>query len=214
LAEWKAALQKAYVIAIYGLLGALGFRIDVVILQMLRGEDEVGLYSAAFKLVEVMHVLPSSLSLVYFPRFSRTFHAGGIRLTVRLLLRLLLVTMVCGVVLSTLLYSVAPHVIRIVYGESFLASTFPLRILVFKIFLMFANLPISYALIAIGEERQATLWAAISAAANILANYFLVPIYGIAGSAVASVLAEALFFFGPAGRILWLFRAGSAHPRV
>jgi O-antigen/teichoic acid export membrane protein len=214
LAEWKVALQKAYVIAVYGLLGALGFRIDVVILQMLRGEHEVGIYSAAFKLVEVMHVLPSSLSLVYFPRFSRTFNTGGIRLTVKLLLRLLVVTMACGIVLSTLLYSVAPHVVQLFYGETFLASTFPLRILVFKIFLMFANLPISYALIAIGEERQATLWAAISAAANILANYLLVPIYGSAGSAVASVLAEALFFFGPAGRILWLFRAGSAHPRV
>jgi O-antigen/teichoic acid export membrane protein len=214
LREWKAAIQKAYVIAIYGLLGALGFRIDVVILQVLKGEYEVGLYSAAFKLVEVMHVLPSSLSLVYFPRFSRAFEAGGIRPTARLLFRLLMVTMVCGILLSITLYATAPQVIRLLYGDSFSDSILPLRILVFKIFLMFANLPISYALIAIGQERQATLWAAISAASNILANYLLVPAFGIIGAATASVLAETLFFFGPAGRILWLFRAGSAHPRV
>lgn len=213
-AGWKDALGRAYIIAVYSLLGALGFRIDVIILQMLRGEYEVGIYSASFKLVEVMHVLPSSLSLVYFPRFSRSYNAGGIRPTVRLLLRLLLVTVACGAVLSALLYAVAPHVIRLFYGEAFGASSDLLRILVIKIFLMFINLPVSYTLIAMREERQATLWAAISAAANILANYLLVPAYGSSGSAVASVLAEVLFFIGPAGRILWLFRASSAHPRL
>ncbi len=201
-AVWENALQKAWPIALGGLLGAVSFRIDVSILQILRGPQEVGIYSAAFKLVEVMHVLPSSLSLSIFPRLSRTFQGAGVSQTARITRRLLFLTFSLGMASSLILYSAAPFIIRLLYGTGFDESIPVLQILVLKIFFIFLSLPLSYMLIAVGEERKMTGILAVSALCSITINLLLAPGYGRYGAALASVASEVLLFGGYAFR-LW-----------
>ena len=199
---WENSLQKAWPIALGGLLGAISFRIDVSILQILRGSLEVGLYSAAFKIVEVMHVLPSSLSLSIFPRFSRVFRGAGVIQTAQMARRLLLLTLTLGALCSMALFVAAPWVIRLFYGPDFDGSISVLQILVLKIFFMFLALPLSYTLIAVGDERNMTGILALSALSSITINLLLVPLYGRHGSAMATVVSEVLLFLGYTYR-LW-----------
>jgi O-antigen/teichoic acid export membrane protein len=77
---------------------------------------------------------------------------------------------------------------------------------VLKIMLMFINLPLSYALLAIGKERQLTACTAAATALNVAANFALVPGYGRIGAAIASVMADVVLLVGYGLCLLWLRR--------
>ncbi len=207
-AVWKEALAASWPIAVAGILSVISFRIDMTFLEILRGPAEVGLYSASFKLVEMMHVVPSSLSLAIFPSLSRSWQDVKDPATGILMRKFLRLMAGCGLLCAVGLYCTAPWLIPLIYGDGFLASVPVLQILAVKVFFMFLTLPLSYALIAGGDERRMMGILFLSACGSIAANLILDPIYGQNGAAMATVFSEILLIGGYAWRYRTLPQPG------
>ena len=77
--RWGALLRAGMPIGIAGLLFVLLLRLDVTLLSFLSGEAEVGIYAAAYRLVEATQFLAWAISAAMLPWLARAQRAptGG-----------------------------------------------------------------------------------------------------------------------------------------
>ena len=194
------ALQKAMLIASYPLmlnhlLASIFWRIDLWLLKPLAGTASVGIYSAGVKYLDGFNVIPSYFTLAIFPlmsRYAKDSHESLVR-AYQLAIRLLVMVALPIAILVTVL---ATPLIRILGGAAFLPdSAIALTLLIWSIPVGFINSVTQYVLIAVGQQRFLTRAFLIGVTFNVTANLVLIPRYGFAGAAVATILSEWSLFF-------------------
>lgn len=164
---------------------------DKVMLRAICTYEELGLYSAAFKIVSVLGILQSCFTLFWTPVAYR-WHAEGkdgkvFENTGRVIG--ILMTLVCmGLLL-------VKNMIGLVLGQSFVEA-----INIFPFLLLY---PLLYTLsettaVGIGFTRKTgytILSSALSGGANLLLNWLLIPKFGGIGAAMATGLSYIVFFW-------------------
>jgi len=179
-----APLGVASVVAlVYG-------RVDGVLLARLAGYEAVGLYSAAYKFLNLALTLPYVVNAAVFPVMARIEED---RLTVQVVfqrtfdyLTLLALPLAVG---TTVL---APSLVALVYGRGFEGAAEPLRVLLWAAGFMFATRTCRQLLVAGGAQTAHLALLVGGAVANILLNLWWIPAWGIVGAAWATLCAEAL----------------------
>lgn len=196
LTQWKLTLQEgvyfirqSWPLLLNGLLITLFFRIDTFVIQAFHGAPALGIYDAAYKLPNLLPLIPSYFVLAVFPVLVRqsgsdlrhSFELGG----------RFLVIVGWAIVLVTLFW--APLFIRILGGKAFLPEAADtLRILIWFTPLHYLNGIAQYAIIAADRQREIAPAYGTATAFNLLANLAAVPRYGYLGSAVITIMTDAL----------------------
>jgi O-antigen/teichoic acid export membrane protein len=170
--------------------GAVYFRVDVVILSLMRSDAVVGYYGAAYRLFQATYILPKAFLFALFPVFCRLSAreddalaaAGQKGLDLLLLIGLPLALGICVL---------ADEIVAVLYGSEFAASVPLLRTLSFGVALMYANGVFVQLLIATERQRKLAVTAGVAALLNIGINFMLIPTLGALGAAVATVATEA-----------------------
>lgn len=193
------------------LFSILHTRADVFVLGYLRSMQEVGHYSAAYKLLDMGSIMAITLLWPLIPILSRKFsldHASGQSLARRILELSALVSLPVAIIGRY----VAGPVIQLVYGPEYADSARVVRILstVFVI-LVFALVGVVTNL-SVGRIKHAYWTTALAVTVNLSLNFVLIPSYGITGAAWATLashlcmlLVQQGFVFRNVGN---LFRAG------
>lgn len=197
--EWRAGwnwnfsrtlLSTAFPLMINDFLSTAFFRMDVAILQPMKGDTVVGWYNVAYKFIDGLVIIPSSFTLALFPVISR--YAEGARdalwrATV-LSLRWLLFLAIPICVLTT---RYADTIIWAFGGSRFLPhSATALRLLIWFLPFSFINSLVHYVLIAVNQQRYLTRAFLIGVGFNLVANVLLIPRYSYQAAAVNTVLSE------------------------
>ena len=199
-AEWRNALS-------YGMRGYPGtvadfatLRMDQLLLGGLASSTAIGLYFVAVRLSEITAVLASSVADALMPEVAATKNATRAD---DLLARSLRLTVYTHLAVLIPLWLAAPHILKFIYGESFLAASGTLRILlVASVVLTGGGIAIS-GLQGFGHPGLATTARVASAGVTVVALLTLLPRYGIAGAALASLLGYSVMM-GVA--FFWLVR--------
>ena len=167
-------------------------RIDQVMLEHLSGGGtrEVGLYSAAQRLSEVWYFLPMSLASSVFPTLVRSREADGARYLERLE-RLFSVMAVVSLAAATATTLLSSQIIRLVFGAAFAGAGTILSIHVWTAFFVFWGVVGETWYLTEGLTRLTLYRTASAAVANVALNFVLIPRYGGAGAAVATLLSQA-----------------------
>ena len=103
-------MREAAPIGVGILLSAVYFRCDVYFLQFWSGLETVGVYNAAFRIVEALRLFPAAVLAVAFPALC---NAGD----GRPLKRLILLVAVCGTIVAIAVYAAAPILLNTLYGR-------------------------------------------------------------------------------------------------
>jgi O-antigen/teichoic acid export membrane protein len=189
---WKNIIIQAWPFALMGLFSLINFKIDQVMLSFMKGDTVLGIYSAAYKIIDILAVLPSLLLTVLYPVFSR-FDAENkalLKKSVDFALRyviLLSIPVVIGVFL------LADKIILLLYGVDYIESIGVLKILIFISLISFVNSPFYVLLNAIGKQKITLINTAFTALVNIIMNLILIPKYSINGAAFATIISEITF---------------------
>lgn len=180
LAVFRAGLRyasKAYVIT---LLGYLVLRSNVFLLQSLSGSTELGYYSIAAQIADVLAIFPTSVAIILFPDLVRNV-AGRWSAMVRT------VAVVSAIVTAAcvLVAIVAGPFITVLYGRSFAAAIPVLRVMLPGVVFLSATTIVSQYLGAVGLPRSlVAVWAAALLLVTAL-NLILASAFGAAGAAAA-----------------------------
>ena len=105
---------------------------------------------------------------------------------------------------------VAPSLMAAIYEPEYGAGVPVFRWLVPSVILIFASVPLGYALLAAGRQRAYLRAAVAGAVVNVIATLALIPSLHLVGPAVAALATEAVVFVvlivarvGPGNVSLW-----------
>jgi len=164
--------------------------IDLLMLGLMSNPEQVGLYGAAYRVLNQVLVTYYLLTQVLYPRFARhriEDRAGMLRA------RILVPLAGAGIVIAALISVARRLVLRVEFGHQFLMACPLLLLLAWCIPLDFLTSYLSNAYIAWGMEKKILLCTGIGAASNIVLNLVFIPSYGARGAAINTLLSYAIF---------------------
>lgn len=186
-AVWLA--RESWPLLINALLVSLFFRVDVFVIQAFRGDRLLGLYDAAYKLINLVTIIPAYATLALFPAMATRATDPRSLVRVQRLASYLLVWIAWGIVV--VVAAASELAIRLLAGDNYLpASADLLRILIWFAPLSFLNGVAQYVLVAAGEQRRLVPAFLAAVVFNLIANLVLVPSYGALASATVTVATE------------------------
>jgi O-antigen/teichoic acid export membrane protein len=194
-AVWRSLLTAAVPLGLALAVNALYFRADTLIISLYEPYGEVGLYTLAYRVLELALVVGTVFLNSTFPILSEAVARDEAR-ALRTIQASSEVCVVLGAPLVAGGLALAPQIVELAGGEDFADAATPLRILLAAGALAWVNGVFGYALIA--RDRQASaLWLNLSALTfNVGLNFLLVPRYGIVAAAVVTVASEVLILIG------------------
>jgi len=171
------------------LVSAIYFRCDVYFVEWWHGLETVGVYNAAFRIVEALRLFPAAVLAVAFPFLCRARDAAPVRQLGTWLL-------VGGSVLTVALVAIAPGLLDLLYGPRFVPGGAALRVLALALPLFFVNYALTHQVIA-WHGQQAYLVITLTAlAANLVGNAAMIPSQGMVGAAFSTLVTEIVVFAG------------------
>lgn len=188
---WKRFLKESAPLGFSAIVIFIYFKIDTIILSILKTSTEVGIYNAAYKVIENISFFPSMIIGLMFPMFSLHIfsdkkhfeHLANETLKVFFIL-------VIPMIIGTLFLS--EGIINLIGGAAFHEAANTLRILIFAlVFIFFGNL---FNNILIAANHQKKMLAAFAGCAifNVTANLIFIPYFSYTASATISVITEFL----------------------
>ncbi len=183
----KEILTEALPLAIMGLMGSLMISTDTIILGFFKNATDLGLYSAAQRPVMILYALPSILSTAIFPGMTRLAQ-NNIERFRAVLETSLIATFIISLPLFLGGVILAPDMIGILFGSEYSGAVLTYGILLFTLILIFPENFLTNSIFALGGQKSFLKFALIGVLGNALLDILLIPKFGIAGSAVATVI--------------------------
>ena len=163
--------------------------IDMLMLGVMSNAQQVGLYSAAYRIMNQILFTYYLLTQVLYPQLARqTIEERRRFLRPDILLPLLAI----GTVLASALAFSRHIVLAIVFGPKFLSAAFLLFLLSWVIPLDFMTSYVSNAYIAWGMEKKVLLCTFIAAGANVILNLIWIPKHGASAAAVNTLISYVI----------------------
>ncbi len=181
--------SEAPVFALSGLCATLYWRVDVLLLTHFQGLAAVGLYTAAYRVLDLAVLLPQSLCQAAYPELAvRRDHRLPAGSTLAWLLSLTAPA-------AALVAVAAGPVMRLLYGKGFEAAGPLLAVLIWTAVPYTWNRYYACVLVASGRQRTDLAINAGLLAINLALNLALIPRLGGRGAALVT-LATALLYAG------------------
>ncbi|HAW50653.1 TPA: hypothetical protein DCX16_06870 [bacterium] len=187
----KETLIDGVKLHIGGITTFLRSRANIFLLNYYLGVREVGFFSVAIAISEVLYLIPQATSTVLWPKAASADEKEAGRLTALVCRHTLFWTIISVIILAL----GAKFFVLIFAGKAFFPVVLPLIILVpgtvfFSLAVNLGSLIIRYRKFLLATYISFSL-----AVVNILVLIFLIPRYGIIGAALATLINQALSGF-------------------
>ena len=165
--------------------------LDKVMLGFLTSDAEVGLYTAANKMINVILALVTSLGTVLLPRMSYYIETNKIIQVKRLIKKSLDFILMISIPATIGIIMLAHPIIMIFAGPEYLKAVPTIRIISpIIIAIAVSNLIGIQILVSHGKEKITLLSTIVGAVVNFALNLILIPIMKQNGAALGTLLAE------------------------
>ncbi len=187
----KSILITAWPFGLMGMLGAVMLNSDIIMLGWLRSPEEVGYYSAAQKIIQMLYIVPTFFSSSIFPLMSRLVRENKEYAT-RILERSVAGIIMIAVPVTIIGLVLAKFIILTFFGEAYIAAVMPFQILMFTILLTYPAILIGNAIFAYDHQKDFVGYVVVATVGNIILNWLLIPRFGISGAATATLIVQAI----------------------
>ena len=164
----------------------LNERLDQLVISAVLAPARLGLYVVAVTLTSLISLVGSSVALVALPVLARLRSAPKQLAPAR---RLIVLTLGLSTLVAVPMIVLTPQLLDFFFGQSFRAATSPTRILLVAAVLLSTSRALGAILKALGRPLQAGLADGIALGVTVVALAALLPLFGLVGAAVASLLA-------------------------
>ncbi|AFI84261.1 oligosaccharide flippase family protein [Methylophaga nitratireducenticrescens] len=177
-------------------------RFDFIFLSLLASMQDVGMYSPPFKIYEMGLMVPSVLTLVLFPVFSRMFTDSQKNFE-QLYQTMFQVTFIFGLPLVLILALSADWIVPLIFGSGYVAGSGVLQILAFAILFIAMDQVLTVVVLAAHRESLELKILCVSFAVYLIMLLVLIHFMSFYGAALATLLTTLFKFIL---RYVWLYR--------
>jgi len=178
----------------FALLSSFTFiyaRIDQVLIKQFLGATEVGLYDAAVRLVDVWNFIPGAITSALFPALVNAHTVSPASFTKRTW-RISWLFLAIPVVICSVMFIIAPLLIRELYGPAFAGSIPVLQIYIWSFIGTSLGILVQTYLTVTNERALIAISAFVPMVINIVLNILWIPQFGTIGAAYATLISYSL----------------------
>lgn len=193
---WKNITIKALPYGVALVLNTLYFRMDTILLSLMKDLDEVGMYGVAMRMLDVLIIIPVYFMNSVLPVMTRYLEEKNKKIKKLFQYSFdFLVAMGIPIVVGVVVLS--KKIITLVSSKDFVSGNLleygadlALIILIFALLFSFVNSLFGFTLVAMGKQVK-LLWINLFCVIfNLISNLIVIPFYGFRGAATTSVLSE------------------------
>ena len=193
----KELLKDSWPLILSGIMVSVYMKIDQVILKYMMDEKSVGYYAAAVRLSEAWYFIPVAICNSLFPaivnakKVNEVFYQNRMQKLYDLLAFIAIAIAVPVTFFST-------QVTSILFGNEYLPSAPVLTIYIWAGIAVFLGVASGQYLINENFTKLSFIRTTVGMLLNVILNLILIPLYGIVGSAIATLVSYTIsvFFIG------------------
>ncbi len=169
--------------------------LDNVMLGFINGDEEVGYYSAAVKIKNLVISVVTSASTVLLPRASYYVEKGMMEEFKSVTKKTMNCILLMSIPAAVYFMLFAKEGIYLLSGEAFAGAIIPMQIIMPTIvFIGITNVLGIQIMIPLGQEIQVLYSEIAGAVIDLVLNIILIPLLGAAGAAIGTLAAEIVVF--------------------
>ncbi len=191
LAVWKRMIMEGWPLAKAAIFVMIYFRLNAIILSLMKGEEAVGVFGVGYKILENLIFFPTMFVGLAMPIMSQTAKNDIVRFKdiMQKTFNALIIFLIPMVVFTVLL---SDKIIYLIGGKNFPQSAGVLNVLIFATAMIFLATLWNNAIIALGAQRYLAKVYFIGAITSLIVNVILIYYFSYNGAAWATLFTEFL----------------------
>ncbi len=182
-------LKDSWPLILSGIVITVYMKIDQVMIQSMLGSESVGQYAAAVRLSEAWYFIPMIIASSLFPAIINAKSISK-ELYYTRLQKLYDLMVWMGIAIAIPMTFLSNWIIELLYGNEYNLAGDVLMLHIWAGVFVFLGVAFSKYLIAENQTKKAFYRTTLGAIINIILNYLLIPIYGINGAAIATIIGQ------------------------
>lgn len=188
---WRSLLKESLPLALAIIFTMIYFKMDTLMLSLMKSAAEVGIYSLAYKFLESLLFFPAMFVGLVMPLMSKyaISDRNKFRETNQKSLTVILI-FVIPLIVGTLFLS--KKIVLLIAGPDFILSAGVLNILIIAAAIIFSGVLFSNMIISLKKQKKLAYIYGLGALLNLTANFILIPKYSYYGAALTTLLTELI----------------------
>lgn len=198
ISEWRNIMKAAWPIALVIIINLFYFRFNVILLSVMKPAADVGIFGAAYKIIEILIALPAIFVGLIIPILSRYIEQDKQKFR-DVFQRAFNALILVAVPIAVGTQFIAGFVIDLVGGAGFEESAHVLQILIVAVLAMFLSSLAINTIVVLNKQKAMIIISTFAAVTSIIMNLVLIPRYSYIGASISSVVTEfiiAILTFG------------------
>tara|TARA_B110000908_G_scaffold32718_1_gene39051 strand:- start:3248 stop:4648 length:1401 start_codon:yes stop_codon:yes gene_type:complete len=184
------AIKTATPFGVHLILGASIIHIDTFILSILSTLENVGLYQAGMRIIMASMLIAVIISDAFIPEISKIFE-NRIIVSRKLSSLFEFILLFSGLTLLTIFFY-KKTIILLLFSQEYLVLETSIIIIIFIISLRYIGIVPGIILTSFGKQIIRARAVVISIISSVILNVILIPIYGIKGAFLASLVTHII----------------------
>ncbi len=188
---WRKILKNSIPLALATVFTAIYFKMDTLMLSLIKQPADVGIYNLAYKFLESLLFFPAmfvGLTMPLMSKYAFVAKEKFIKISQRDL-EIILIFIIPLIVGTAFL---SKKIVLLIAGQDFLLSAGVLNILIIAAGIIFLGVLFSNMIIALKKQKSLAYIYGLGAILNLGANLILIPRYSYYGAAITTVLTELI----------------------
>jgi O-antigen/teichoic acid export membrane protein len=214
---WQKVIRRSWPLAITILFNLIYLRTDMLLLSLIKRPSqlgiiaEVGIYGAAYKVVDVLITLPFMFAGIILPILTLRWAQNDKDGFKNILQKSVDFMVILAVPLVIGTQFLAKDIIFLVAGQEFSYSAPILQILIFASALIFFGCTFAHAIIAIDRQKKIIGAYIFTAVTSVIGYLIFIPVYSYYGAAWVSIYSETII---AAASIFIVWKYAGFKPRL
>jgi O-antigen/teichoic acid export membrane protein len=184
----KKILKNSWPLILAQAAGYIYLKVDQVIIGLMLGNYEVGLYAVAVKVTEIWYFIPSIICSSLFPAIINA-KLTDVKVYKKRLSNLYVLMFILSLIIAITITFLAKPIMTILFGNSYLESVAILKIYIWSSVGLFLTVAVNQYLISENSVKTIFWLNFLSMIINIGLNIWLIPLIGLLGAAWATLIS-------------------------
>jgi len=190
----SSLFKDSWPLALSGIVVMVYMKIDQVMIKNMMSEEAVGYYAAAVRLCEAWYFIPVTLCNSIFPAIVNAKNVSTEFYNNRMQkLYALLTWLAIGIAIPVTIFS--NQIIQLLFGNEFSSASPVLTIYIWAEVAVFLSVASSQFLINENLTKLSFIRSLVGMLLNVALNLILIPLDGIIGSAIATLISYTIVTF-------------------
>ncbi|MFA6016547.1 MAG: oligosaccharide flippase family protein [Patescibacteria group bacterium] len=192
LKQWSIIIKKSFIFLLISLLAGFYSKVDVLILNFIKGKQAVGIYSAGYRFLDALMFIVTAYNVSSMPLFSKLAKEKKRDIFINKIKKDVVLVFLIGMFIALGFYFLGPVILPILYKSTYSQSIKVLQIIIFALPLILLTSVFLNSIYALNKAKTVIYIFLFQLIFNIALNILFIPRFSFFASAYITVGGELL----------------------